>query len=199
MRTLSLLNTTWVYYTIQMNLVIYFSLLMLEILILIAVSVYGVGLLFSAIKGAPYVPTSKKQLARILDNAHLKKDAQFVELGSGDGRLIRYAVKNYGVKGVGIEVNSLLVAWSRFLANRDGISKRISFRRMNVFNYPLNNAEYVYLFLMPELIKSLIPKFKKELAKGTIIISHGFKLPGYEKRLIHTEPDKAFSTFYYQV
>ncbi|PIV08302.1 hypothetical protein COS52_03460 [Candidatus Roizmanbacteria bacterium CG03_land_8_20_14_0_80_39_12] len=182
-----------------MNLAIYFSLMLLEILILLGVSIYGIGLLFSAFKGAPYVPTSKKQLDRILENASLEKNAQFVELGSGDGRLIRYAVKNYGVTGTGVEINPLLVWWSRYLSKRDGIAHKVSFIRGNVFNYPLQKVDYVYLFLMPELIKKLIPKFKKELKKEAIIISHGFKLPGFERKLIHTEFDKAFSTYYYKV
>lgn len=182
-----------------MNLAIYFSLMLVEVFILLGVSIYGVSLLFSAFKGAPYVPTSKKQLAQILDNAHLKINSQFVELGSGDGRMVRYAVKNYHVEGIGIEINPLLVWWSRYLSTRDGITHGVSFIKGNVFDYPLQKTDYLYLFLMPELIKKLMPKFKKELKKEAIIISHGFKLPGFERRLIHTEFDKAFSTFYYKV
>lgn len=170
-----------------------------EIIVLFGVSIYGIGLLFSAIKGAPYVPTSNKQLKRIFEHTALKKGGEFVELGSGDGRIIRYAVKNFEVTGVGIEINPLLVAWSRYLSGKEGISDKVSFRRMNIFNYSLVNVDYMYIFLMPELIKALLPKFKKELQKGVLIISHGFKIPGYEKKLIHTEFDKAFSTFYYKV
>ncbi len=188
-----------VYYTIQMNLVIYLSLMIIEIIILLGVSIYGISLMFSAFKGAPYVPTSKKQIEKILENAHLKKNSNFVELGSGDGRLIRYAVKNYGLRGVGVEINPLLVWWARLLAKREGIAHKVSFMHSDISHYSLNHADYLYLFLMPELIKKITPKLKKELKKGTVILSHGFKLPGYEKNLIHTEPDKAFSTFYYKV
>jgi len=162
-------------------------------------SVYGASLLFSAVKGAPYVPTSKKQLEKIFKKYTLKKGGQFVELGSGDGRLTRFAVKAFGVKGIGIEVNPLLVWWSKFLSLRDGTSAHTQFLRMNIFDYPLNKVDYLYLFLMPELIVKLLPKFKNELKKGTVIISHGFKLKGYEKKLFHTEPDTSFSTFYYKI
>jgi len=163
------------------------------------VSLFGVGLLFSAFKGAPYVPTSKKQLETILKNIDFKKGRRLVELGSGDGRMIRYAVKKYGISGVGIEINPLLVWWSRFLSLRDGTDKKISFMRKNVFDYSLKNTDYLYIFLMPELIVKLLPKFKKELKKGVIIISHGFKIVGFEKKLIHQEPDKTFSTYYYKI
>jgi len=188
-----------VYYTIRMNIILYFLVLFTELFVLIGVSVYILGLLFSSFKGAPYVPTSKKKLEIILANAHIKKGAQFVELGSGDGRLIRLAVKKYGVNGVGIEINPLLVLWSTFLSKRDGTSSHLQFIKKNVFNYSLVNTDYLYIFLMPELISKLLPKFKKELKKGVIIISHGFKIIGFEKYLTHIEPDKSFSTYYYKV
>ena len=163
------------------------------------ISIYVIGLLFSAIKGAPYVPTSKKQLDIILTNSHLKKGAQLVELGSGDGRMLRYAAKKFGIQGVGIEINPLLVWWSSFLARRDGTNKMVKFVRKNIFDYPLSHADYVYIFLMPELISKLLPKMKRELKKGTTVISHGFKIVGFEKLLIHTVFDTKFSTFYYKI
>lgn len=182
-----------------MTIYIYFLLMLLEMFILLGVSIYGVGLLFSSFKGAPYVPTSKKQLEKIFKNISPKNDELFVELGSGDGRLVRYAAKKYDIRGIGIEINPLLVWWSKLLSKRDGTSEKVQFLKKNVFDYPLTQANYLYIFLMPELIQKLLPKFKKELKGGTIIISHGFKIIGFEKRLIHMEPDKTFSTYYYKV
>jgi len=173
--------------------------MLLETFILLAVSIYGAGLLFSAVKGAPYVPTSKKELDKILRGVPLKKNASFVELGSGDGRMVRYAVKQYNQIGVGIEINPLLVGWSNYLAKKEGISKNVTFLKKNIFDYSLKNVDYLYLFLMPDLLSSLTPKFKKELKKGTVIISHGFKLPEFKSHLIHTIPEKAFSTYYYKI
>ena len=103
------------------------------------------------------------------------------------------------MNGVGIEVNPLLVWWANILSKRDGTYKQVRFLTQNVFNYSVKDADYVYLFLMPDMIKKLVPKFKSDLKKGTIIISHGFKVIGFEKKLIYTEPDKAFSTFYYKM
>jgi len=181
-----------------MNVFLYFFLLLLELVILSGVAVYGVALLFSALKGAPYVPTAKKQLMRILSEIPIKKNAVFFELGSGDGRLLRTVVKEYHVKGIGIEVNPLLVWLSSYLAKKEGLTN-IQFVKKNVFHVDLSSASFVYLFLMPELIIKLTPKFERELKKGTVIISHGFKIPTWEKRLTHTLIDKTFSTYYYTV
>lgn len=187
------------YYTIQMNILLYFLILFVELFILMGASIYGVGLLFSAFKGAPYVPTSKKQLAVILDEIELKNGKVLIELGSGDGRLVRFAAKKYGIKGIGIDINPLLVWWSKILSKRDGTGKNVTFLKKNVFDYPLNEADYLYIFLMPELIVKLLPKFKDELKKGTIIISHGFKIVEYTNKLFHTHHEPTFSTFYYRM
>jgi len=182
-----------------MNIILYFFLLITELFILIGITIYGYGLLFSALKGAPYVPTSKKKLRDILTAAHLKKGSTFVELGSGDGRVVRFAAKEFAVKGIGIEVNPLLVWWSRFLSRRDGTGTTVTFLRKNIFNYSLAEVDFLYLFLMPALIKKLVPQFTSQLKKESLIISHGFKLEGLEKKLVHTLQDKSFSTYYYKI
>ena len=182
-----------------MNVYLYYLALFVELFILIGVSVYGAGLLFSAMKGAPYIPTSAKELGHILGEIKLKKNALFVELGSGDGRLVRYSAQKYGVQGVGIEVNPLLTLLARWHAKREKIDGRVTFVTKNMFRYDFSKAEYIYLFLMPQLIVKLLPLFEKQLHKNTIIISHGFKLPGWEGKLIHTLPAQTFSTFYYRI
>jgi hypothetical protein len=84
-----------------MSIILYVILLFVELFFLIGLAIYSVGLLYSSIMGAPYVPTSNKQLKAILDRAKLKESQVFVELGSGDGRIVREAVKKYGVQGIG--------------------------------------------------------------------------------------------------
>lgn len=182
-----------------MNVILYFFILLVELFILIGVSIYGAGLLFSAFKGAPYVPTAKNEIDEVLKKARLKKGKKFVEFGSGDGRIVRQAAKRYGVVGIGVEINPLLIWWSRLLARRDGTAHYVSFLKTDVFAYPLHDVDYLYVFLMPELLMKLMPKFRDELKPGALIISHGFKLSGMEKNLILTNPSKAFSTYYYQV
>lgn len=182
-----------------MNIILYFFILISEFFVLLGVSIYFIGLLFSSFKGAPYVPTTKKEMMIVLKRARLKKGKSFVEFGSGDGRIVRQAVKQYGVKGTGIEINPLFIWWSRFLSKKDGTSHLVTFIKVNVFDYPLTNTDYLYVFLMPQLLEKLLPKFRKELKKGSIIISHGFKLIGMEKFLIDTNPSPTFPTYYYQV
>ena len=60
--------------------------------------------------GAPYVPTKNKLAVDILKEIKYKKNGLFVELGSGDARITRAAVKNYPVHGMAVqETGSILL------------------------------------------------------------------------------------------
>jgi len=162
-------------------------------------SIYGVSLIFSSLMGAPYVPTHRKLAEEILREIKFKKNGIFIELGSGDARITRAAVKNYPVRGMAVDVNGMLIIWSKFLSKLDGTYPKINFVDKNILNIDLAHADYIYLFLFPDLINKLVPKFDKELKKGTIIISHGFVIEQYKKKLIKKVPRNTFPTYYYRV
>src|SRR3989338_6227996 len=163
-------------------LIFYLVALICLLIFLIFMSVYGLSLIYSSLMGAPYVPTKNKLALEILKEVKFKKNGLFVELGSGDGRIIRTAVKNHPIQGVAVDINGLLILWSKILSKLDETHSRIDFVNKNILSINLTKADYVYLFLFPALIEKLIPRFNKELKKGTIIISHGFPVKEYEKK-----------------
>jgi len=181
------------------SLILYLILIFSLLIFLIFMSVYGFSLIVSSLMGAPYVPTNKKLALEILSEIEFKKNGLFVELGSGDGRIIRAAVKNYPIRGLAIDVNSLLIIWSKFLSKFDGTRSKIDFINKNILKVDLVRANYIYLFLFPALIENLLPKFDKELKNGTIIISHGFPINQYKSRLIKKVDRKTFPTYYYKI
>jgi len=184
-------------------LIIYVFLILLLLLFLIIMSVYTLSLIYSSIMGSPYVATRKKRIEEILKEANLKKGKTFVELGCGDGRIVRTAVKHYQVKGVGIDINPLLIFWAKILTrlsfrSRRHVGGKILFKTENIFATDLRKADYVYIFLMPKLIERLTLKMDKEVKKGTIVISHAFPVKGWEKKLIKTLKAIPFPTYYYK-
>lgn len=179
--------------------ILYLIAIFLLLLFLIFMSVYGLSLIYSSLMGAPYVPTKNKLALEILNEVKFKKGGLFVELGSGDARIARTAVKNYSVRGVAVDVNGLLIIWSKFLSKLDGTRNRIDFVVKNILSVDLTKADYIYLFLFPALIQKLLPKFKRELKKGTIIISHGFPISKYKNRMIKQVDRLPFPTYYYKI
>ena len=175
----------------------YLTLLFSILFFLILITLYTIFLIYSSLMGSPYVATRNKQVDLILKELRPKKRKIFYELGCGDGRMIRQAVKKYGVLGYGFDINPLLLWWAKFLAKKDRL-KNIFFEQKNILKINYQKVDYVYLFLLPELIAKLQKKLEDELPKKAIIVSHGFPLLGWEKRLIKKIDEKPFPTYFYK-
>ena len=101
-----------------MILTIFYFISVFSILIfIILIWIYLTGLIYSSLKGSPYVPTKRKILRNILKEAGLKKGYKFIDIGCGDGRIVEEAVSTFGAKGVGIDINPLLIFRARIRAN----------------------------------------------------------------------------------
>jgi hypothetical protein len=142
-------------------------------LLVIIFSVCFVGVLLF---GAPYVPTLKQQQADALDLLALKPGKKMIELGSGDGRMLRAAAKQ-GLNVIGYELNPLLVIISYFVTFK--YRNQVSVRWGNFWtkDWPLTDAIYVFLLdkFMEKLDKKIIQQYK---GKNVKVVSYAFKIPG---------------------
>lgn len=177
-------------------LTLYIGIIVVLLLFLSFMIVYTFLLFYSSLMGSPYVPTKQKELEYILNKAHLEKGKIFLELGCGDGRVVRTAVKKYKIKGEGIDINPLIIVYARLLARIQKIP--CEFYTKNIFEANYAKADYLYLFLMPDLLKKLLPFLEKQLKKNAIVISHGFKLQSWERYLSDTIEHAPFPTYFYR-
>ena len=135
---------------------------------------------------APWWRTSKSTAIRICKLANIKKDDLIYDLGSGDGTALIVAAKDFGAKGVGIEIEPTRALISRFLIKKNNLEDKIKIKRQNFFAVNLSNADVIFLYLVPKTLEKLIPKFKKELKKGTRVISYKYKM---NLKLINKDED----------
>lgn len=113
------------------------------------------------------------------------------DLGSGDGRIPIPAAVRHGARGVGIEIDPHLVARSRKNAERAGGSDRVKFRRQDLFEADLSGATVVALYLWPKVTTRLGAKLLRELDPGDRIVSHDFRIEGWEPdRVVDAGEDK---------
>jgi SAM-dependent methyltransferase len=96
------------------------------------------------------------------------------DLGSGDGRVVIAAARDWGARGVGVEIDSKLIVESRERARREGVADRASFREGDVFAANMRDATVVTMYLLTSLVHRLQPKLLAELKPGTRIVAHDY-------------------------
>jgi SAM-dependent methyltransferase len=141
---------------------------------------------------APYVPTPPEVVARMLEIGEVGPDDVVYDLGCGDGRMVIAAAKTRGARGVGIELDEALLAQCRAAAERDGVGKLVRFLRLDATKARLTEATVLTLYLLPESLETLKPVFERDLGPGVRIVSHDYRIPGWDDLVVRTEvvPDK---------
>ncbi len=127
-----------------------------------------------ALFGASFIPTPLKEIKRMLEVLQLKPGEIFYDLGSGDGRIVIEAAKNYKVKAIGIEINPILVFLSRLKIKKLGLEKNIQIHWGNFFQKDISQADAISTYLFQSTNNLLEKKFLLELKPKTRIVSSVF-------------------------
>ena len=122
----------------------------------------------------PYVPSTQGNVDEMLRLAAVEPGDVVYDLGSGDGRIVIAAARDWGARAVGIEIDSELVAKSREEARLQGVADRATFHAGDVLKADLREATVVTMYLLTPLVNRLQPKLLKELKPGTRIVAHEY-------------------------
>src|SRR6185295_2133181 len=95
--------------------------------------------------GAPYLPTLRIRTNDALDLLDLKPGEVMLELGSGDGRILRAAAER-GITAIGYELNPLLVWYSHLVCFK--YRKLVTVKCRNYWQVKLPNCDGIYVFLL---------------------------------------------------
>jgi SAM-dependent methyltransferase len=126
----------------------------------------------------PYVPTPQDVVDRMLAVAKVGKNDVVYDLGCGDGRIVVTAARQFGARGVGIDINPERIAEARANAKKAGVSQRVDLRVANLFETDLSPASVVTLYLLPNINVKLRPQLWKQLRVGSRVVSHAFDMGG---------------------
>jgi SAM-dependent methyltransferase len=124
--------------------------------------------------GAPYVPILSRDRRPLLDLAGLKPGQTLIDLGSGDGQLLRLAASR-GIRCIGYEINPFMIAISWLVTWR--YRRLVTIRLANFWDVKLPPADVIYVFLIPRLMSKLDRKLAAEITHPTRIISYAFEIP----------------------
>lgn len=125
---------------------------------------------------APWWKTNKKVARAMCRLAKLNKGDIVYDLGCGDSTALIIAAKEFGAKGVGIEIDPLRFFISSMLLHSNRLSDKVEIVRRNFFDVNISDATVVFVYLVPRVLKKLKPKFLKELKPGTLIVSYKYEI-----------------------
>lgn len=123
--------------------------------------------------GAPYVPTLHKQREEALDLLDLKAGQILIDLGSGDGAMLRAAAER-GLKAVGYEINPFLVLVSWLRTRR--YKGRVKVIWGSFWGKKWVPAEGVFVFLTERYMDRLDENMQSQFTKPVKLVTYGFKL-----------------------
>ena len=135
-------------------------------------------------KDVVWVPTSPALVERMLDLAKVTGDDFVIDLGSGDGRMVIAAARR-GARALGVEYNPKMVQLARQLAEEAGVADRATFVEGDMFEADISKATVLALFLLPENLRRLEPKFRA-MPPGTRLVVKTFGIPEWEPETTDT-------------
>lgn len=129
----------------------------------------------------PYVPTRHEVVKRMLEMAEVKPSDYLIDLGSGDGRIVVAAVKDWNVgNALGIDLDPQRVTEARENARSAGVADRVKFEQGDLFEKNISAATVLTMYLLPTVNLRLRPVILEQMAPGTRVVSHSFDMGDWE-------------------
>ena len=128
-------------------------------------------------RGAPYATLSKDRIKTMFELLKPVKNKRFLDIGSGDGRIVIKAAK-FQLKSYGYEINPLLVLLSKYNIKRSGVKATIQLK--DYWKEDFSKFDYVTVWGVPTMMKRLEKKLLKELKPGAKVASNHLEFPTWK-------------------
>ncbi|KAG1701628.1 hypothetical protein DVH05_010932 [Phytophthora capsici] len=152
-------------------------------------------------KLAPFTPSGDGVLDHALDLLALSSDDVLFDLGCGDARILVHAAEKTGTrcnglrKGIyyislfiarlycrciGVEYNEDLVKRARTRVEERGVQELVDIQHGDALEVDLTSATALFLYLVPNGIKMLLPKLEEARRLHVRIVTYVFSIPGWK-------------------
>jgi tRNA A58 N-methylase Trm61 len=128
----------------------------------------------------PHVPTPEDIIPKMLDLASVAPGETVFDLGSGDGRMVIAAARDFHARSVGVEVKLRLVRECRKRVKEMGLSDRVTISHRSFKKTNLRRADVLALYLSSYTLNLLAPKLMRELRPGARIVNFDYPIPGWK-------------------
>lgn len=131
----------------------------------------------------PLVITPRPLMTSIVSLLAITRDDVFIDLGSGDGRVVVGVSLHSEVgRAVGVEISSLAIEAAETRAQDAGVKSRVkfvqgSFADSSFLRPLLAKATCIYCYLMQENLELLSPLLQESLDRGARLVSLEHDIP----------------------
>jgi SAM-dependent methyltransferase len=149
--------------------------------ILFILSLPGV---YAMLRGAPFVPTLKAKVTKMIDLAEINSSSIVYDLGSGDGRFVFAAQRSGAKKSTGYELSLPIYFFTKIKSFFNPRTKFI-YKDFWFDAKAFADADVIFCFLMVKSMAKFETVIWPHLKPGCKVVSNVFKMPGvtpiYEK------------------
>ena len=143
--------------------------------------------LVPAFYGLPPVSSRKERIRRAIELTNPQPGETLYDLGSGHGRVLVIAAKEFGLNTVGIEAGPIQCTISKMNALRNRVSTKVHIEAGNFYKRNLKDADIVFAYLTSGHAYRLQEKFNRELKLGARVVTISFDLPDWEASFFDRE------------
>lgn len=128
-----------------------------------------------------WVPTPDDIVDKMSEMAKIGKDDVVYDPGCGDAVMLIRPIKKFGAKkGIGIDIDPVMVEKAKLKAKAEGVTDKVVIRKGDILNEKdmedLAEATVVLIYIGDDLGARMSPLLQKVLKPGTRIVSHRFTL-----------------------
>ena len=149
---------------------------------------FGFYLIWSWINQTPFYPSKTKPLNNLLKDLNLGKNINFIDIGSGDGRIVIWGAKQ-GFNADGIEFNPFLTLFSRIMILLNRVSGKAKIYNKDFTKHDFSKYDFAYLYIFPEHMDKVSDNLFKQMKKGSVVVTNTFKFT-------NRTPDKIDGRYY---
>lgn len=143
---------------------------------------------------APFVPTPNDVVNRMLTLAGVTENDVVYDLGCGDGRIVIAAARDFGARGVGVDIDPQRIAEANANAEQAGVQHLVEFFEQDAMTVDVSDATVVTLYLLSSSNARLRPILTRQLRAGARIVSHAFSMGDWDPDVIDRFEDARGST-----
>jgi hypothetical protein len=143
-------------------------------------------------KDVVWVPTPDEIVNQMLTMAKVTDKDYVIDLGSGDGKIVIAAARDFGARGLGIEYDLDMVKLANCMLTVENVTDKARIRQGDIFKVDFSKADVVTMYLLPQLNLCLRHRILS-MKPGTRIASHNFTMEDWEyDNYVNDPPNNAY-------